>query len=273
MPFVTTRDKVDIFYNDWGSGRPVVLIHGWPVNHGMWEYQTASIVEAGFRVVAYDRRGFGASSQPFGGYDYDTFADDLAAVIDTLSLEDAVLVGFSMGGGEIARYFARHGGKGVAKAIFVGAVPPYLLKTDDNPDGVDGSVFEGIVDGLKRDRPAFLAGFAKSFFNAGMLNFQISDAIMGQFVTEALKASPKATIDCVGAFARTDFRADLAAIRVPTLVIHGDSDKTVPIEASGRRTAEAVAGAHLAVYENAPHALYFTDKERLTADIVSFARV
>jgi pimeloyl-ACP methyl ester carboxylesterase len=271
MPFIKTADQTELYYTDWGTGTPIVLIHGWPVTSAMWEYQAAPLVEAGFRVVAYDRRGFGKSSQPYDGYDYDTLSDDLAAVLDQLGLDNAVLVGFSMGGGEVARYMSRHGGKRVAKAVLVSAVTPYLLKTSDNPEGVDASVFEEILDGLRADRPHFLAGFAKSFLNAGMLNFQISAEILDQFVSLALMASPKATLDCVTAFSRTDFRPDLAHFKVPTLVIHGDADQTVPFAASAERVPSLVPSAELKVYEGAPHGLYFTEKDRLTADIIAFA--
>jgi len=271
MPFVTTTDKTELFYNDWGTGTPIVLIHGWPVTSAMWEYQAAPLVEAGFRVIAYDRRGFGKSSQPHTGYDYDTLADDLAAVLEHLDLDGAVLVGFSMGGGEVARYMSRHGGRRVAKTVLVAAVTPYLLKTDDNPDGVDASVFDGIQEGLRADRPHFLAGFAKLFFNAGLLNFQVSAETQQQFVAQALEASPKATLDCVAAFSRTDFRADMAHFTVPTLVIHGDADQTVPFASSGKRIPALIPGAELKVYEGAPHGLQFTEMARLTEDLVAFA--
>jgi pimeloyl-ACP methyl ester carboxylesterase len=272
MPFITTADQTELFYNDWGVGRPIVLIHGWPVNSAMWEYQAEPLVEAGFRVVAYDRRGFGKSSQPYSGYDYDTMADDLAAILDGLDLQEATLVGFSMGGGEVARYMSRHGGRRVAKAALVSAVTPYLLKTDDNPDGVDGGIFDGMIEGLRKDRPNFLATFAKSFFNAGMLNFQISSEILQQFVDQALEASPKATIECVKAFGRTDFRADMAHFKVPTLIIHGDADQTVPMDASAARVPALVPGAELKVYEGSPHGLHITDKDRLAEDLIAFAR-
>ena len=270
MPFLATTDKTELFYNDWGTGTPIVLIHGWPVTSAMWEYQAAPLVEAGFRVIAYDRRGFGKSSQPYAGYDYDTLADDLSAVLEHLDLDGAVLVGFSMGGGEVARYMSRHAGKRVAKAALVAAVTPYLLKTADNPDGVDASVFEGILDGLREDRPHFLAGFAKMFFNAGLLNFDVSAEILQQFVAQALEASPKATLDCIAAFGRTDFRDDLTKVDVPTLVIHGDSDAIVPFEVSGRRSAEAIAGSTLVVVEGAPHGFNVSHAERFNDELIRF---
>jgi pimeloyl-ACP methyl ester carboxylesterase len=193
-------------------------------------------------------------------------------VLDHLDLDDVVLVGFSMGGGEVARYMSRHSGERVGRVALVSAVPPYLLKGSDNPDGVDGAIFDQIIDGLRQDRPNFLYSFSKSFFNAGMLNFQISDETRQQFMIEGLKASAKATIDCVKAFGRTDFRQDLRHFHVPTLVIHGDADQTVPLDASGKRVPSMVPGAELKVYPGAPHALNFTDKEKLSNDLIAFAK-
>ncbi len=270
MPFIETNDKTTLFYNDWGSGRPVVLIHGWPLDSDMWEYQSMFLASQGLRVIAYDRRGFGRSSQPWSGYDYDTMADDLKAVLDKLELSDVTLVGFSMGGGEVARYMGRHGGARVAKAVLVSAVTPYLLQGGDNPDGVDRATFDQMVDGLKQDRPNFLASFGKKFFGAGMLNFTVTNEIQQWALMMAMLGSPKATIDCVRAFSETDFRHDLAAIRVPTLVIHGDGDTTVPLAKSGQLAAAIVPNAQLKVYEGAPHGLFFTEKDRLNQDLLDF---
>lgn len=272
MAFIETGDGTRLYVKDWGSGRPVVLIHGWPLDADMWEYQQPALTEAGFRTVAYDRRGFGRSDQPWTGYDYDTFADDLKAVLDRLDLQDVALVGFSMGGGEIARYMARHGGARVAKAVLVSAVPPYLLKTADNPDGVDRSVFDGMIAGLKTDRPHFLANFAKTFFGVGVFSSPSSNELIAWTGNLAMLASPKATVACVRAFGETDFRADLAHIKVPTLVIHGDADQTVPVDISGRAAAAAIPGARFIAYEDAPHAVPFTHAERLTADLIDFLR-
>lgn len=272
MAFIETGDGTRLFYKDWGSGPPVVLVHGWPLDADMWEYQQPALAEAGFRTVAYDRRGFGRSDQPWTGYDYDTFADDLKALLDGLDLRDATLVGFSMGGGEIARYMARHGGARVAKAVLVSAVPPYLLKTADNPDGVDASVFQGMIDGLRADRPHFLANFSKSFFGVGVFSKPVSSELIAWTGELAMRASPRATTACVRAFGETDFRGDLGGIRVPTLVIHGDADQTVPIDVSGRKAAAAIPGARLLVYEGAPHAVPFTHAERLAGDLLSFLR-
>ena len=271
MAFVEAKDGTKLFVNDWGSGKPVVLVHGWPLDSDMWEYQAVFLASHGHRVITYDRRGFGRSDQPWSGYDYDTLAGDLASVMDACDVQGATLVGFSMGGGEVARYVARHGGRRVNRAVLVSAVTPFLLRTADNPDGVDPSVFAGILDGLRADRPHFLAGFGKSFFGAGLLNFTVTAEIMQWVLNMAMLGSPKATLDCVEAFSATDFRADMAALgNVPTLVIHGDADATVPIDASGRRTAAMIPGARFIEYAGAPHALFFTEKDRLNADLMAF---
>ena len=272
MPFLDAADGTKLFYKDWGSGPPVVLVHGWPLDADMWEYQAPVLAAAGFRVVAYDRRGFGRSEQPWAGYEYNTLADDLAAVIGGLKLHDASLVGFSMGGGEIARYMSRHGGAGVAKAVLVSAVTPYMLKTADNPEGVDRGVFTAMIDGLRKDRPNFIANFSKGFFGVGMLSSPVSSDLVQWSGNLAMLASPKATVDCVTAFGETDFRPDMAHFHVPTLVIHGDADQTVPLDASGKRTAAMIQGAHFDVYEGAPHAIPFTHEDRLTQDLLAFLR-
>ncbi len=270
MPFVKAADGTDLFYKDWGSGRPVVLVHGWPLNADMWEYQMVPLVRLGLRTVAADRRGFGRSGQPAGSYGYDVLADDLSALLEALDLRDVTLVGFSMGGGEVVRYLARHGSARVSRVALVAAVTPFLLKTADNPDGVDRSVFDGMVEQLQTDRPHFLAGFGKQFFGAGLLSSPVSAELLEWCGDMALQASPLATLDCVRAFSETDFRADLAAVRVPTLVIHGTSDSTVPAEVSGRRAAASIAGARLVEYEGAPHGLFYTEKDRLNADLAAF---
>ena len=270
MPFIDSADKTPIFYRDWGTGKPVVLIHGWPLHSDMWEYQSVFLASHGLRVVTYDRRGFGRSGQPWSGYDYDTMADDLKAVLDALDLQDVTLVGFSMGGGEVARYMGRHGGARVGKAVLLSSVTPYLVKTGDNPDGVDRGVFDKMAAGLQKDRPQFLAEFGKMFFGAGLLNFTVTSEIMQWAANMALVASPQATLACVRAFSETDFRADLAAFAVPTLIIHGDADTTVPPASSARLAAKLVPGAKLVEYEGAPHALFFTEKDRLNADLLRF---
>jgi len=272
MPFLDTPDGTHLYYKDWGTGRPVVFIHGWPLDADMWEYQMPAVTEAGFRTVAYDRRGFGRSDQPWGGYDYDTFADDLKAVLDHLDLQDVALVGFSMGGGEIARYLSRHGGARVSRVALVSAVTPMLLKTPDHPDGVDAGVFEGMIDGLETDRPHFLANFSKTFFGVGVFSAPSSTELMRWTGDLAMRASPKATMACVRAFSETDFRPDMAHVRVPTLIIHGDDDQTVPIDVSGRAAAAAIPGSTFTVYEGGSHALPFTHAERLTTDLLTFLK-
>jgi len=272
MPFVQARDGTNIYYKDWGSGDPVILIHGWPVNADMWEHQAPALSEQGFRTIAYDRRGFGRSDQPWSGYDYDTFADDLATLIDGLGLSKVTLVGFSMGGGEVARYLSRHGPGKISKAVLVAAVTPFLLQTPDNPTGAPQAVFDGIVEGLKKDRPAFLAEFGKAFYGVGPLNHAVSSETLAWAQSLAMQASPKATLDCVRAFSATDFRGDMGAFTVPTLIIHGTKDQTVPIDASGRETAKRIASARLIEYDGAPHGLFVTEKDRLNADLLDFLR-
>jgi len=268
-------NDIKLFYQDLGTGngnaRPtVVLIHGWPLSHEMWDYQLAELPSHGLRVVAYDRRGFGKSTQTWDGYDYDTLADDLKAVLDELDLQNVTLVGFSMGGGEVARYMSRHGGARVSKVAFISAVTPYLLKTDDNPDGVDQSVFDEITENIMKDRADFLQTFGKQFYGVNLLNKPVSQAHLDGDFARAYVASHKATLACAKSFSSTDFRDDLTQIQVPTLIIHGDSDKTVPIESSGELTANALPSAQYIVYEGEPHGLFFTSKDRLNEDLVSF---
>jgi non-heme chloroperoxidase len=272
MNFITTADKTKLYYKDWGAGRPVILLHGWPLSSDSWDDQALAIADAGFRTIAYDRRGFGRSSQPGGGYDYDTLADDLAAVIEQTGAQDAVLVGFSMGGGEVARYMSRHGGKSVSKAVLVSSVVPYMLKTSDNPDGVDPSIFEEMTKGMKEDRAKFFASFFKDFFGVSMLSSSVSDEVIEWARSVSMQAGLNATLRCAKAFATTDFRPDLAAFKVPTLIIHGTDDKTVPIDASGRAAAKGIAQSTLIEYDGAPHGLQATHKERLTQDLLDFIR-
>ena len=261
---------VNIFYEDWGQGAPVVLIHGWPLDHTMWEHQAMALAQAGYRVIAYDRRGFGRSSRPWDGYDYDTLAADLSALLTELDLTGVTLVGFSMGGGEIARYIGNFGQDRLARVAFVSAVTPYMLQTGDNPDGVPQKVFDGMHKGIKEDRFAFLESFAKDFYGQSLISHPVSQAVLGWNQTVTTLAAPNATADCVTSFSGTDFRDDLKKITVPTLVIHGDKDQTVPFAVSGERTAKMVAGAELKVYEGEPHGLFFTAKDRLTKDLLAF---
>jgi non-heme chloroperoxidase len=272
MPHITTPDGVTIHYNDWGQGNPVVLIHGWPLNADMWSHQAMFLAEGGQRVIAYDRRGFGRSAQPWTGYDYDTLAADLACLIDTLDLRRVTLVGFSMGGGEVARYLARFGAGRIARAALVSAVTPYLLKTDDNPTGVDRSVFDGILEALNADRPHFLAGFGKMFYGNGMLEKNVSSETLDWSQQMAMVGALPATLGCARAFAMTDFRADMAAFTMPTLIIHGTADKTVPIDSSARQMAKLIPHARLFEYEGEPHGLHATAKDRLNEDLLEFIR-
>ena len=276
MPYVTSTDDVSLYYKDWSRGEqgsgPVVFIHGWPLNADMWEYQMTSLVRQGVRCVAYDRRGFGRSGQPADGYDYDTFADDLKALLDGLDLRDATLVGFSMGGGEIARYLSRHGAARIRRVALVSSVVPFLLKTSDHPQGVERGIFDGMVAGLEEDRPHFLAQFARMFYGVGLLSRPVSAEILDWSSSMAMQASPLATVDCVRAFSETDFRGDLASFGVPTLVIHGDADQTVPPGISGRAAAAAIVGARYIEYAGAPHATFLVERVRLTRDLLEFVR-
>jgi non-heme chloroperoxidase len=272
MSAIIAADGSEIYFKDWGQGPTVVFIHGWPLSADMWEYQASKIASQGFRCIAYDRRGFGRSGQPWTGYDYDTLADDLAALIKGLDLNDVTLIGFSMGGGEVARYMSRHSGNRVRKCVLVSAVTPFLLKTSANPDGVDASVFDAMITALERDRPAFLTGFSKTFFGATALNKLVSSEILDWAQMLALQASAGATVACVRSFSQTDFRPDMTAFKVPTLIIHGDSDQTVPIAASARRTVKLIKGARLIEYAGAPHGLFYSEKDRLNADLVEFIR-
>jgi pimeloyl-ACP methyl ester carboxylesterase len=270
MPFVTTADETALSYNDWGSGPAVVLVHGWPLQSDMWEYQSVFPAAHGLRVITYDRRGFGHSSRPYTGYDYDTMSEDLRTVLETLDVTGATLVGFSMGGGEVARYIARHGAARVSKAVLASAVTPFLVKTEDNANGVDRSTFDQMIAGLTDGRRHFLGNFGKMFFGAGMLNFTVTTEIMQWALGMALQALPKATLDCVRAFSETDFRADLRAFDLPTLIIHGDADSTVPIENSADLTASLVAGSQPITYPGAPHGLFFTARDKLNHDLLTF---
>src|SRR6201997_1109722 len=237
--------SIHLYYEDHGSGHPMVLIHGYPLSSSSWEKQIPILLDAGYRVIAYDRRGFGKSSQPTTGYNYDTFAEDLHHVVTHLKVKDFVLVGFSMGGGEVARYIGKHGSKLVSKAVIISGVPPYLLKTADNPEGVDASVFDGIKKAVAADRYTFFTEFFKNFFNTDVfLGKRISDQAVQASWNVAAGASPTASLSCVPTW-HEDFRNDLSRIDVPTLVIHGDSDRIVPIKASGEKTAKLVKNARL----------------------------
>jgi non-heme chloroperoxidase len=273
MLYLTTTDHTQLYLKDWGEGKPVILIHGWPLSADSWEDQAMAIADAGFRVISYDRRGFGRSSQPWTGYDYDTLSDDLAAVIAHAGSGDTTIVGFSMGGGEVARYMSRHGGKAVKKAALISSVVPFRLKTDDNPTGTEQAAFDKTAAALNEDRAAFFTGFFKKFFGAGSdADSRVSPELLAWAQGIAMQSSLKATLACLKSFSTTDFRGDLAAFKVPTLIIHGTKDQTVPIEASSRLTAKGIPDATFIEYEGAPHGITATHKARLTADLLTFLR-
>ena len=263
---------IDLYYEDHGSGPPVVLIHGWPLSGRSWERQLTALLAAGRRVITYDRRGFGKSSQPATGYDYDTFAEDLHKLVGALDLRDFALVGFSMGGGEVARYLGAYGSDRVSKAVFMAAVPPFLLKTPDNSGGIDISVFDGIKKGIVADRLAFLGQFLANFYNVDVLRGkQISDEVVRDSWNVAAGASPIGTLECVTAW-YTDFRQDLRRIDVPTLIIHGDSDRILPIEVTGKATQAAIKGSRLVTVKGGPHGLNWTHADEVNRELVSFLK-
>jgi len=261
---------IELYYEDHGSGTPVVLIHGWPLSGRSWENQVPALLEAGHRVITYDRRGFGWSSQPWNGYDYDTFAADLDALLVHLDLRDVTLVGFSMGGGEVVRYIATYGVGRIARAVLAGAVPPYLYKSGDNPEGgLDDATIGQFQAGVKSDRLAFLETFTASFFSAG--NALAVSEVQRVYARDiAAFASPKGTLDCIAAFSYTDFREDVSKVTVPTLVIHGDSDAIVPFEVSGKRSAELIPGAKLVVIEGGPHGFNASHANEFNAALLAF---
>jgi non-heme chloroperoxidase len=262
---------IELYYEDHGSGRPVVLIHGWPLSGRSWESQVPAVVSAGYRVISYDRRGFGRSSQPWTGYDYDTFAADLNALVEHLDLNEVTLVGFSMGGGEVVRFIGSYGTGRVAKAVLAAAVPPYLYKSAEHPDGgLDDATIAQFEGGVKGDRIAFLDGFVTNFFSTDGKSELVSKAQHTYNREIAAFASPKGTLDCIGAFGRTDFRGDVAAVNVPTLVIHGDSDLIVPFEVSGKRSHESIIGSQLALIEGAPHGLNVTHADQFNRALLDF---
>ncbi len=274
MPKVTVGKEngnpIELYYEDHGAGKPVVLIHGWPLSGRSWESQLPALIGAGHRVITYDRRGFGWSSQPWTGYDYDTLAADLDALLRHLDVKGATLVGFSMGGGEVARYVGKYGTGRVSRAVFAAAVPPFLYKTAGNPGGgLDDATIEQFQESVKRDRLAFLDDFSKNFFSVrGKLVIGEQQRVYAREI--AAFASPKGTLDCVAAFGRTDFRGDLEKFTIPTLVIHGDSDAIVPFEISGKRTHESIAGSRLALIKGAPHGLNATHPDEFNRALIEF---
>ncbi len=272
MSYVTTKDGFKLYVKDWGAGRPVVMTHGWPLSADSFDDLSMAIADAGMRAISYDRRGFGRSDQPWSGYDYDSLADDLAAVMEQTMAQDATLVGFSMGGGEVARYLSRHGGKQVKQAVLIASVVPYMLKTSDNPDGVDPSVFDEMTQAMKDDRAKFWLGFFKHFFGVGLVTSPVSNEVIDWARSVSMQAGLKPTLACAKAFATTDFRGDLASFKVPTLIIHGTADKTVPIDIAGRKAAQGIPHAKLIEYDGAPHGLFASHKNRLIADVLEFLK-
>lgn len=272
MGTVTTKDGTSIFYKDWGSGPPVVLSHGWPLHADSWEIQAHALASSGFRVIAHDRRGHGRSSDSWDGNDMDTYSDDLAALMETLDLRGVTMAGFSTGGGEVARYIGRHGTARVAKAALVSAVPPLMVQTDSNPGGLPISVFDGMRTAYLADRSQLFKDVSGPFFGANRDGSKATQGMRDVFWLQGMQSSFKAALDCIRAFSETDFRDDLAKFDVPTLVIHGDDDQIVPFAAAGQASARLVRGAKLEVYKGAPHGLTNTHGDRLSADLVAFAK-
>ncbi|WP_317229132.1 alpha/beta hydrolase [Clavibacter sp. MX14-G9D] len=274
MAFVTVGTEnstdIDLYYEDHGTGRPVVLIHGYPLDGSSWEKQTAALLEAGYRVITYDRRGFGRSSRPTVGYDYDTFAADLKTLVDTLDLQDAVLVGFSMGTGEVGRYLGAYGSERIGKAVFLGSLEPYLLKTDDNPTGVPQEVFDGFLAAVQDDRYSFYTAFFQSFFNTDEnLGSRLSQEALTANTALAYAASPHASVWAQPTWL-TDFRADIPRIDVPTLIVHGTADNVLPIDATGRQFAKALPSAEYVELEGAPHGMLWTHGSEVNQLLLDF---
>lgn len=271
MPYIKTNDNVNLYVKDWdGGGRPVILLHGWALSADSWDDQAAALATAGYRVISYDRRGFGRSDQPWNGYDYDSLTDDLAAVIKETGAKDAAIVGFSMGGGEVARYMSRFNGENVVQAGLISSVVPFMLKTEDNPDGTDQSVFDNMTAQMKEDRAKFFASFYKDFYGVGFITSPVSDEVVEHSWLVTMQAGLKPTLECAKSFSSTDFRPDLPAFNVPTLIIHGTSDKTVPIDAAGRAAAKSISNSKLIEYDGAPHGILATNKQQVTNDLLTF---
>lgn len=273
MPFITnktTTEPVDLFYEDYGSGKPVILIHGWPLSHRAWEPQIPALIEAGYRVIAYDRRGFGLSSFPWNGYDYSSLASDLNEIIVQLELKDAAVVGFSMGGGEVVRYFTDFEGKNVTKAALISSIIPLVPKKADNPEGVPQEALDDIMAALKKDRVDFLKGFHKNFYNADDNKDKVSEAQLHYDWSIASYASPQGTIKAAEAWAGTDFRPELKNVTVPTLILHGDADNVVPIKTAGDQAAKGIANNEYHVIKGAPHGMGVTHRDEVNKLLIDF---
>lgn len=270
MPYANAKDGSDLYYKDWGTGKPVVLLHGWPLTGDTFDDMAIALADKGYRAIVPDRRGFGRSDQPWTGNDYDTYADDVAAILADAKITDPVaLVGFSMGGGEVARFQTKFPGR-TSAAVLISSVVPYMLKTDDNPDGVPQATFDEMTAGMKKDRAHFFTGFFKDFYGVGALSSPVSDEVLMNSWRQTMLSGTKNMLDAAKAFGTTDFRPDLASFKSPTLVIHGTADKTVPIDPTGRVVAAKVAGAKLIEYDGSAHGLFATDKDRLIADVTAF---
>ena len=272
MPSITVKDGTALYYKDWGTGAPIVFSHGWPLNADAWEAQMVFLAAHGYRCIAHDRRGHGRSDQPWSGNDMDTYADDLAALIEALALEGAMLVGHSTGGGEVARYIGRHGTGRVASAVLVGAVPPRMLRTPTNPDGLPIEVFDSMRAGVAANRSQVFQDITTPFFGANRPGAEISHATRDAFWFQGMQAGLKGVLDCIAAFSETDFTADLKRFDIPTLVIHGADDQIVPVDLTARRTAALIPGAVLRIYPGGAHGLADTSRDQLNADLLAFAR-
>lgn len=275
MNYIETKDivsgkQVKLCYTDSGKGKPVVFIHGWPLSQEMWEYQINGLADKGIRCITYDRRGFGRSSKPWSNYSYDTLTDDLQCLLEEMDLDNVTLVGFSMGCGEVLRYFTRYKGERVSKVVLISSVTPYLQKSENNPDGVDPEIFEEMISNIRQDRPAFLEEWTEHFYGVTLINHPVSAAYLDYTRMLATLASPYATQECINTFAKTDFRREMSLINVPVLLIHGESDNIVPIESSAEPTSNAIPDCKYLIYPDAPHGLFFTEKERLNYDLYNF---
>jgi len=272
MATITTSDGTQIYYKDWGSGQPIVFSHGWPLTGDAWDAQMVFLADHGYRCIAHDRRGHGRSSQPWSGNEMDTYADDLLALVEALDLKDAVHVGHSTGGGEVARYLGRHGTKRTAKAVLISAVPPLMLKTPANPDGLPIDVFDGIRAGVLADRSQFFKDLTMPFYGFNRPGAKVSEGVRDSFWLQGMLAGHKSALDCIKAFSETDFTEDLKKIDIPTFVMHGDDDQIVPIDVGGRASAALVPNATLVVYDGAPHGITDTHKGRLGNDLLDFVK-